>query len=238
MYGWRSRIGLVVPANNGVIEPEFNKLVPEGVSVYASRMQVSGEYTAETLKKMVSRAFEAVEELVTAGVKVIGYACMSTSFTMDDWDDRFIHTVKARYELKGTTAAYSIIRALKALGVNKVGVASPYPVSLHESLLAYIRRHGFQVVSANNVPVEDMQKVGKLGIDFTYKLVFGANSEKAEAICIGATDLSSLETIRFLEDDLSKPVIGVNQALFWDCMKLAGVKGFTTANNIRLFREG
>lgn len=34
MYGYRARIGLIVPSSNTVCEPEMAKLCPEGVATY------------------------------------------------------------------------------------------------------------------------------------------------------------------------------------------------------------
>ena len=33
MYGWRARIGMVMAEVNTAMEPEFNRLAPEGVTV-------------------------------------------------------------------------------------------------------------------------------------------------------------------------------------------------------------
>ena len=38
VYGRRGRIGLVVPANNSVIEPELWSALPADVAVYATRI--------------------------------------------------------------------------------------------------------------------------------------------------------------------------------------------------------
>ena len=43
MYGWRGRIAIIVGKRNAVCEPEFSKMVPTGVSVYAAR---TGTHTA------------------------------------------------------------------------------------------------------------------------------------------------------------------------------------------------
>ncbi len=32
MYGWRGRIGLMVPTGNSVMEPEFQRMAPDGVT--------------------------------------------------------------------------------------------------------------------------------------------------------------------------------------------------------------
>ena len=37
MYGWRGKIGLLVPANNSVIEPEMWRVLPEKVSLHSRR---------------------------------------------------------------------------------------------------------------------------------------------------------------------------------------------------------
>ena len=39
MYGQNGRIGLLVPSVNTVVEPEFNRMIPEGINVYAARMR-------------------------------------------------------------------------------------------------------------------------------------------------------------------------------------------------------
>ena len=36
MYGWRGRIGVIIPADNAVMEPDFHRLAPEGVSAHAA----------------------------------------------------------------------------------------------------------------------------------------------------------------------------------------------------------
>ena len=36
-YGWRGRIGLIVPSTNTINEPEFARLVPRGVAVHSAR---------------------------------------------------------------------------------------------------------------------------------------------------------------------------------------------------------
>jgi len=41
MYGQNGRIGLLVPSVNTVVEPEFNRMVPDSIGVYAARMRNS-----------------------------------------------------------------------------------------------------------------------------------------------------------------------------------------------------
>lgn len=38
MYGWRGRIGPILPADNTIVEPEFAKVLPEGISAHPIRL--------------------------------------------------------------------------------------------------------------------------------------------------------------------------------------------------------
>jgi maleate cis-trans isomerase len=40
MYGWRTRIGVIVPSCNVTLEPEFYRMVPEGISVHFASARI------------------------------------------------------------------------------------------------------------------------------------------------------------------------------------------------------
>jgi maleate cis-trans isomerase len=48
MYGWRGKIGLLVPSTNIPAEMDAHRLVPEGVSVTTGRVRFAGEVIVET----------------------------------------------------------------------------------------------------------------------------------------------------------------------------------------------
>ena len=53
MYGWRARLGLVIPANNTVIEPEFSRIVPQGVAAFGAKIRSHG-LSAEGIDRILS----------------------------------------------------------------------------------------------------------------------------------------------------------------------------------------
>ena len=81
MYGWRCRIGLIIPSDNTVMESEFNKLFRDipGVSVHATRVFLE-ELSVETLLQMKEGLKRACEELKSAEMDVLAYGCTSGSF--------------------------------------------------------------------------------------------------------------------------------------------------------------
>ena len=79
MYGQNGRIGLLVPSANTVVEPEFNRMVPEGIGVYAARMRNS-RADVDDSRALLRHVERAADELGSAKADVIAFACTASSF--------------------------------------------------------------------------------------------------------------------------------------------------------------
>ena len=70
MYGWRARIGVIVSPPNTVVEGEFPRMAPEGVSLHVARLgrpqgtpqQLGSEVVLQTNQDL-PRAAESLVEL-------------------------------------------------------------------------------------------------------------------------------------------------------------------------------
>jgi maleate cis-trans isomerase len=56
--------------------------------------------------------------------------------------------------------------------------------------------------------------------EWTYRLAKKADKKSAEAVCIFATDLRSIEILTSLEEVLGKPVVSSNQAILFNTLRL------------------
>ena len=75
-YGWRGKIGLIVPASGFPTDVEFHKKVPEGVAVFSARVPLE-EVTPKGLIKMGTYVEEASSLLVQGKPDIIVFACTS-----------------------------------------------------------------------------------------------------------------------------------------------------------------
>jgi maleate cis-trans isomerase len=72
MFGWRAKIGLIVPSRNVVMEPEFSHFVPPGVSVHTSRMfRTVPDVAVATQMEMMGYAEEAPQLVARARQELI-----------------------------------------------------------------------------------------------------------------------------------------------------------------------
>ncbi|MBI4278935.1 MAG: aspartate/glutamate racemase family protein [Armatimonadetes bacterium] len=237
MYGWRAKIGLIIPANNTVIEPELWHLVPDGVSVHATRLIVEGPFTPEALDRMQRGTARAVEELVQSEVGVIVYACMSTSLAKGRaWDDALPEGVLGGRDIRMFSAASATMEALRHLGVRRPAVISPYPAAIHPLIGPFFAAHGLEVTAGRHMEIADYHAVVRVRPQEVYRFARSSDMGDADGICILATDLRTVEIIEALEHDTGLPVVTTNQAILWKALASAGITGWLDGVG-RLFRS-
>lgn len=114
-----------------------------------------------------------------------------------------------------------MVRALRALEVERVAVGVPYVGELGERLREFLEGSGFKVVSL--AALELPQGFATVPAAEAYRLGRRVDTPDAEAVFIACTALHTLEVLEPLEADLRKPVVTANQATMWDALRLAGV---------------
>lgn len=121
------RIGVVVPSVNTVIETWYPKVVPSSVSVHVARMLISAGVTPDTLRAMDRHGIEAAKTLATCRPSVVLYACTASSFVGGRHSDLELMTeLEKAIGIPVVTTTESVLRALGALKVRSLAVASPY----------------------------------------------------------------------------------------------------------------
>jgi hypothetical protein len=127
MYGWRARIGLLIPSVNTTMEPEFNRMAPEGVSVHAMRLGLSG-FTPEDLIAMGKEAGRAAKMVLDVGPEVIVFGCTSGSFVKGvGHDQELVKEIESATGRPAIATSQAVLEALHYLNMKSVAVATPLP---------------------------------------------------------------------------------------------------------------
>jgi len=225
MYGWRLKIGIVSPANNVVIEPEFYRALPEGIAIYTTRMLIGDTLSMESLVTMEQNAKRGVKELAATGVDVIVYACLATSLAKGPgWSEAFVEEVRQTTGLPATTAATATMEGLREIGIQRVAMGSAFPASISASAKHFFESYKFRVVSEKCLGVSQVKDMGRIPPHVIYGLARDADVKQADGVCLLATDISTLDVIENLERDLRKPVVTTNQAILWKALGLGGIR--------------
>ncbi len=228
-YGWRARVGIVVPPGNTSNEAEFNLMAPDGVSIHASRSPAF--FQPERADEMLGCLREGISMLGGAArYDVVALGCTTSSMLLpvEQLDAQMVEIVGD--ETPTTSAGGAVVRALRALGARSIGVATPYPDSRNVLARAFLESEGFEVLTLKGLGIgeEAWQTQGgylaRIPPEVAYRLAREADREAADAVVISCTDLPTLSIVPRLEEALGKPVITSNVAMFWDCMRRAGLR--------------
>ncbi|WP_431284366.1 maleate cis-trans isomerase family protein [Humitalea sp. 24SJ18S-53] len=222
-FGCRGRIGLVVPANNSVIEPEFWSVLPHDTALYATRLLAQGDLTPAAVRSMEAGMDRAVGELAATGVDVVLLADMVTSFIMEPgWNDRRTAAVTAATGAACASAWTALRDALTVLGVRRIALGTPYPAAIHALAPAFFADAGITVVGHATLDILAMRDVPEVRPKRLAAFTGTIGRKGAEALVLLATDLASFTAIPALEQAVGLPVVTSNQALLWRALRLVG----------------
>jgi maleate isomerase len=235
MYGWRARLALIIAHSNAVIEPEFNRLVPEGVSVHASRVRIGG-VSVEGNQISNERMRDAVSLLADINARVFVWAC--TAANMAAGVDGDLAQARLISEMTGVPTiptASALVEALTALEAKRIAIATPYSADLNESTEAFWRASGFEVLKMSGVDLGGARKpceplsskpISQVGIQtphVAYNLARTAFDARADAVVISGAGMRTIEVAAQFERDYGVTFISSALATAWAALQAAHV---------------
>lgn len=225
VYGPRGKIGVVVPANNSVLEPEWWSALPAGFAVYATRVMARGDLTPEAIVAMESQVERAVDELVATGVDVIVYADMVTTFIMSSgWNEEKVDAIERHTGLPALSAWTALRDALAALGARRIALGTPYPARIHALAPPFFAERHFTLSGDATLDIVAMREVPTVDASRLLPFVRSIPRAGADALVLLATDLPCFGTLAALEAELGIPVLTSNQTLLWRALRRLGAK--------------
>jgi len=218
------QIGLVVLQEDETIEPDFRRLLPDGVELLTTRVPSGTEVTPETLAAMERYLGGAVALLPGAArFAALAYGCTSGSAQIGPATVNGIlaSCATTRHVTNPVTA---LIAACQALGVRRIALLSPYMESVSDQLRRVLAQAGIDTPVFGTFDVAEEARVVRIAPDAiagaaTALLAQGG----AEALFLSCTNLRTLPLIATLEARLGLPVLSSNQVLAWHMCRLAGM---------------
>ena len=219
--GWRARIGLVIPSNNTVIEPELYAMAPAGVTIHASRILSCGP-SPQGIIEMERSADRALGELRAGGLTTLVYACLATSFVKGrDWTEGFNRRLAG--ESAAITAAEAIFSTLKFLAATRITIATAYPSRINDLIPAFFKSYGFDVAKISSLEIADSSQLWRISQEDIWALGKMALASATDALCFLGTDIPTAGVLEPMEARFGLPVIATNQAILFRALAECGV---------------
>ncbi len=220
----RAKIGFVVIPNEQTIEEEMIKNAPLGVGIYFTRVKMPHEISTAALSVCGDGLAEAASLILPDDrLDVVCYAC--TSGTVAIGEERTLSELKkgAPYA-KPTTLMSSVVSALKTMKLTKIVVGCPYMDELASNVAGFLSQKGFDLLDVQGLNLLYDRDMIRVAPEFLVEFALSIDLPEAEAILLSCGAIRSLEVVEEIEKKAGKPVICSNQAMLWNCIRMAGIK--------------
>ena len=225
-YGWKGRVGLIVPPANVTIEPEVAAMLPTGVSLHA--MRLPGQVSEDTGIGLRER-FEGYNRTLAATANSFGGASLSALclgvtgccyLAGAGGEEKLLQDLRAGGAPHVITAARAIGLLLEAFGCRRVALVTPYPVWVVELAKTYWEASGLEIAAI--VPLPDVVSIYAVNTEKVLAAVRELATSGADAIVLSGTGVATLPAIETVAESSAVPVISSNLSLGWWILETLG----------------
>ncbi len=217
------RVGLLVPGGNTTCEAELNCAGFAGLSFHAARMALPrAEDDAEMAALLRKAMAPPLRDLAACGQDLAMLGCTSAAMALGPEVARGLLRQAAPAEDVGS----AIIAALRALGLRRVALLTPYMEATNRRVMRYLDAAGIATTAALglglNASPELFREVSRTTPARLAAHLGRLNHRDVPGILICCTDMPTLAAIPALEAALGKPVVSSNQAMAWAIARQMG----------------
>lgn len=218
-FGWRGRVGLIMPATQTVTEPLFYATAPEGIAFHTSRLYNIGAGPA-AIAETEGQVDRAVNELKAARVNCIAYLCVTGGLVRGlDAERRFCEEVEDRHGVPVVSALLSVFDALKVLNIRKLVITGPYPEEHDRLERQLFEANGFEVLGIHGLGITDGFEFGQVPPSEICEFCRRKWDRKADGLFVGCAAFNAMPVAEQLEKELEAPVVTAHSAVLWQVLR-------------------
>lgn len=230
MYGWRARIGHILPSiplDNALYE--FDQMLPEGVIMSYTSLHIQ-YLQKEDFDRAMGMLDEAARIMAEGEVDCI-VAGGGPLVTFIGSDQGILDCIRKVTPVPAITSTGATLRALEKLGLRRIVVASPYEEERNRLLARFLAQQGIEVVAMKGLGLKRAMDISKLPFHTSYQVAREAwrLAPQADGLYIPCARFPVVGNIDVLEADLKCPVVTSAQSMIWwalDTLNITPVGGY------------
>ena len=227
MNNRQRRLGVLLPPGNVSVEREFASFVPENVAVNYNRLSRPVSIsTKSSMLSMLPSLERAARDIAQCNPEAIVFACTSGSFLEGRGkEDEIAKRIREYTGIPAVTTSMAVVTALKALGLKRVYMITPYPDEINDEEVAFLAHYGVEVTGYDSFRCEITALTAAVSSESVAAMARRHRDEiaAADGLFISCTQLLTMDQIEALEKEFDRGVVTSNQATLRAGLKCLGV---------------
>jgi maleate isomerase len=218
-----TRIGLIIPSSNRMVEQEMVRHVPPGVTAHVARLRMTGAHRVG-IDELLPRVAGAAATLVDACCDVVAFHCTANATAEGlAGADKLVAALRQAGAPRATTTASAIRAALDALSARRIVLLTPYTQATTDHEAEFLHDAGYEALAARGYALKGSDEYCGTSAQFWRDRAIEAARPDADCYLISCANISTFPVIEDIEQKLGRPVVTSNQAVTFDALRLLGI---------------
>ena len=209
-----TRVGLIVPSSNSVIEVDFYRRLPADATLHTARMYLE-ETTPEGESAMLDEYLPtAINDLRSARPDVMVFGCTSAGALRGNaYEGELIKRIGDETGAQTFSVAASVRRVIRETRGRRVGVITPYVDSLNDKIRQSLEDDGLEVAGIHGLGITENFAIAEVEpariAEFASECFADSDIDLLFASC---TNFRAIDAREEIQTALGVPVVTSNQA--------------------------
>lgn len=225
MNTMRTRLGMLVPSSNSVLEPVTYAMLAgaSGVSAHFSRFRVTEiALDSHALDQFdPSRMLPAADLLADAKVDAMAWNGTSASWLGIERDQSLCEAIGARTGKPATTSTLACIDAVRSFGAQRVGLVTPYTDDVQARIGTVWAGAGVACHAERHLGLRDNFSFGAVAPAEIAGMIRAVAAEGCDAVVVLCTNMEGAAIAAVLERELDVLILDSVAVTLWRTMLLA-----------------
>lgn len=230
--GPRLKLGVIAPASNTIVQPEFDAMRPRGISNQMMRVVIpdtpvgSDEDFANMMNAVRGSIEAAVDGIVSCSPAAVAMAMSAETFWEGTLDLNALQThLESRAHVKVILGAQACFAAIQRYGgIRRIALITPYMPAGDAQVRRSFTDSGFEVVNLLGLKCNSPLLMAHEPPERLRRAVREVDDPSVELILQVGTNLAFAKVAAEAECWLGKPVLAVNTCTYWHTLRSLGVE--------------
>lgn len=229
--GGRMKVGVIAPASNTVVQPEFDRMRPRGVTNQQTRVNIPDTPVGsdEELAAITAKIRTDIEAAVDTSM-----ACMPAAIVMafgaETLWDGLLSPKELQAQLEHRAGVHVVLSGLATLaamqkygGVRRIGVLTPYLSAGDSQVRRFFTEAGFEVVNLLGLRSASPALMAHEPLEKLRRATRDVDDQTIELIVQVGSNLPYAQVAADAERWLGKPVLAANTCCYWQALRQFGI---------------